>query len=57
MLFGAGSIVKAARDAKGLSSIATWRKGMQAGEITSLGKIFESGDGKVQALLGKVCKI
>jgi chitinase len=57
MLFGVGSIAKASRNAKGLSEVANWRKGMKAGEITSLGKIFENGDSMVQSILGKVCKI
>lgn len=57
MLFGVGSIAKVSRDAKGLNQVASWRKGMKAGEITSLGKIFENGDSMVQSILGKVCKI
>ncbi|KAL3462744.1 glycoside hydrolase superfamily [Aspergillus heterothallicus] len=57
LLFGVGSIAKASRNAKGLSEVANWRKGMKAGEITSLGKIFENGDTMVQSILGKVCKI
>ncbi|KAI0191619.1 hypothetical protein F4808DRAFT_476023 [Astrocystis sublimbata] len=56
-LFGVGGIVKASRDAKGIASIAKWRKGMKASEISSLGKIFQDGDTKIQSLLGKVCKI
>jgi hypothetical protein len=57
MLFGVGAIAKASRDATGLGKVAQWRMGMKAGEISSLGKIFQSGDGKVQAILGKLCKL
>lgn len=56
MLFGAGNIAKVARDAKGISSVAQFRKSMTPGEISSLGKIFQDGDSKVQDLLGKMCK-
>ncbi|KAJ5662800.1 hypothetical protein N7507_003531 [Penicillium longicatenatum] len=57
MLFGAGSIAKVGRDAKGLSSVAKWRRGMKTGELASLGDIFKNGDSKVQSLMGKVCKL
>jgi chitinase len=57
MLFGVGSIAKAARGATGLRKVADFRKGMASGEIASLGKFFENGDAEVQALLGKVCKM
>ena len=57
MLFGVGTIAKASRDAKGLASVAQWRKGMKTGEITSLGKIFQSEDEKLQSIVGKVCKL
>ncbi|KAL4739555.1 glycoside hydrolase superfamily [Aspergillus similis] len=57
MLFGAGAFTKVSRDAKGLRDVASYRRGMSTGEIASLGKFFENGDGKVQAILGKVCKL
>lgn len=56
-LFGVGGIAKASRNAKGLGDVARWRKGMKSPEIWSLGKIFQGGDGIVQSLLGKVCKL
>lgn len=57
MLFGVGQIAKAERGAKGLRDVAQYRKGMAAGEISSLGRFFADGDSKVQTLLGKVCKL
>ncbi|KAI9371712.1 hypothetical protein BJX61DRAFT_12353 [Aspergillus egyptiacus] len=57
MLFGAGSITKASRDAKGLAKVAGWRKGMNAAEVASLGRMFKDGDELVQGILGKVCKL
>lgn len=57
MLFGAGDIAKVARDAKGLTKVADWRRSMKANEVSSMGKIFQDGDSKVQAILGKMCKL
>jgi hypothetical protein len=57
MLFGLGEIAKAARTGKGLAEVASWRKGMKADEIVSMGTIFKKGDDVVQSVLGKVCKI
>ncbi|CBF80405.1 hypothetical protein AN8371.2 [Aspergillus nidulans FGSC A4] len=55
MLFGAGAFTKVSRDAKGLKGVASYRRGMPTGEIASLGKFFENGDGNAQAILGKMC--
>lgn len=52
-LFGVDSIAKATCDAKGLGSVASFRKGMLSTEIASLGS-FKNDDDEVQALLGKV---
>lgn len=40
MLFGVGSIIKVARDGKGLASIAKLRQGMKADETASLGSVL-----------------
>lgn len=56
MLLGVGAIVKASRDAKGLSDVAKIRRGMSGDAIAGLGKIFKDNDDKLQAI-AKVCKL
>lgn len=51
------SCCRAARTGKGLAEVASWRKGMKADEIVSMGNIFKKGGDMVQSVLGKVCKI
>lgn len=57
MLFGVGSIVKVARDGKGLGAIAKYRRGMKPEEVEALGSIFSDKDGVLQSILGKACKM
>lgn len=56
MLFGAGAILKASRDAPGLAGVAKIRKGMTADQISGLGSVFGAQDAKLQSVL-KVCKL
>ncbi|CAD0113390.1 unnamed protein product [Aureobasidium uvarum] len=55
MLLGVGAIAKASRDGKGISGVASARKGMSADSISSLGSVFKNQDDKLQSIM-KVCK-
>lgn len=55
LLFGVGSIVKAARDGEGIGDIARIKRGMSSDAAATLGKIFEDNDDKLTTL-SKFCK-
>jgi chitinase len=55
MMFGVGSIAKAARTGEGLGAVAKIRQGMSADTVASFGKIFKENDSKL-ASIGKFCR-
>jgi hypothetical protein len=50
MLFGVGSIVKAARSGNGLGDIAKLKRGMSTDSVASFGKIFKDNDAKLTSI-------